>query len=105
MSISEDEKTTPQAIGLQKWREEHPEGARPTRTPWEKIRENLKSKKSRMDAFCANCMGWEVNGDRPARLVADIRDCDARQCPLWDVRPYRNEGESSYYAEPDKKIQ
>lgn len=35
-------------------------------------------------AFCLECQGWEK---------AEIKNCSARACPLWNFRPYQSSKE------------
>jgi len=39
-------------------------------------------------AMCASCMGCTENYIEPGFKQA-IRDCSAKQCPLYSFRPYR----------------
>jgi hypothetical protein len=60
----------------------------PTKTPWEKLRENPTPKR-RIVAKCCECMGWQEGEDMPTGLRAAIRACSATGCPLHDARPYK----------------
>lgn len=80
----------PELNPLQKWREENPDAEIERKTPWDRIRENPKSMRYRVNGFCYNCVGWEVDGERPPGIIENIRGCTALKCPLWDIRPYRD---------------
>ncbi|OVE76761.1 hypothetical protein BVX97_00490 [bacterium E08(2017)] len=41
-----------------------------------------KSRKSAIEAFCIECMGFE-------NVVYEIRNCTAPCCPLYEYRPYQ----------------
>ena len=70
--------------GLKKWRE----AGSPVLSPWEKLREKPTYKRA-ITAKCCECMGWEENAVQPAGLRADVRDCTAKHCPLWEYRPWQ----------------
>lgn len=42
-----------------------------------------KSRKAAIQAMCLECQGWD---EKPREA---IRDCAARSCSLWTVRPYQ----------------
>ena len=42
-------------------------------------------------AKCVECVG---TADTPG-FRKDIRECDARSCPLWEFRPYQRSGDDS----------
>lgn len=44
------------------------------------------SRASAVKMFCAECVGF---------VTADVRDCTARQCPLWPWRPYQRGDEDA----------
>ncbi len=44
-----------------------------------------KSRKLGINAFCAECLGWE------APLVNSIRGCTGLGCPLYPYRPYQTD--------------
>lgn len=50
------------------------------KSPIEKWKENKKSLRLSINAFCWECIGENVK---------DIRYCTATNCPLYEVRPYQ----------------
>ena len=44
-----------------------------------------KSRKHAINAFCAECMGWE------APLARSIRECTSPACPLYPYRQYQTD--------------
>jgi len=75
---------------LAKWREEHPEGAKP-RNPMQRWKEK-DTRKTAVEAFCWGCMGGTEESADGA--MAEIRNCTASPdsilpCPLWKWRPYK----------------
>lgn len=49
-------------------------------TPREKMKQNPKSLRARI-----NCNCWECAGE----TRVEITNCLIRMCPFWDVRPYQ----------------
>jgi hypothetical protein len=60
----------------------------PTKTPWEKLRENPTPKR-RIAAACCACFGWGEGGEMPPGVKGDIGRCPATSCPLHGARPYQ----------------
>ena len=50
------------------------------KTPFEKWKENKKSLRLSINAFCFECIG---------EIKPEITNCTATDCPLWHVRPYQ----------------
>ncbi len=48
---------------------------------------NTTSKASAITAMCAHCMGCTATHLEPSFRI-EIRNCTAKQCPLYHVRPY-----------------
>ena len=51
----------------------------------EKWEENKSSLRLSINAMCFDCFGGEV-GDN---VREEIKNCSARSCPLWNVRPHK----------------
>ncbi len=80
---------------LRKWREEGGFAKPgPAKTPWQRLDENPRSMRRSINAFCANCMGWERDGERPPGIIALIRECAATRCALHGLRPYQTKDDS-----------
>jgi len=56
--------------------------------PEDKARDNPKSRKYAINSFCYECMGKE-----PGYSV-EIRNCTAKDCPLYSWRPYQKKEEN-----------
>jgi hypothetical protein len=41
-----------------------------------------RSRKAAIDAFCAECFGWE-------NVPGNVRNCTSSACPLYRYRPYQ----------------
>jgi len=52
----------------------------PAKSAIEKWKENKKSLRASINAFCLICVG---------EVITDVRECTATDCPLWYVRPYQ----------------
>lgn len=46
------------------------------------------SRAASIKCMCLECQGWNDG------VVAAVRDCVSRACPLWAVRPYQVGGEA-----------
>ena len=55
----------------------------PTLNPIEKAKQNPKSMRLAINAFCYECMGFAKS------WRTDVRDCTAPNCPLYGFRPYK----------------
>lgn len=53
-----------------------------SKTPVQKLEGNPKSLRLAVNAMCYQCMG---NSNTPS----EIRDCTAKKCALYNVRPYQ----------------
>ena len=51
--------------------------------PLEKAKQNPKSMRLAINAFCYECMGYAKS------WRTDVRDCTAKNCPLFGFRPYK----------------
>ena len=51
--------------------------------PLEKAKQNPKSRVLAINAFCYECMGFAKSWRN------DVRDCTAKNCPLFRFRPYK----------------
>jgi hypothetical protein len=76
---------------LNKWREEHPEGAGPPRNPWQRWQDH-DTRKTAIEAFCWHCMGGTATDGTGVR--ENIRTCASGPdsevpCPLHGWRPYK----------------
>lgn len=62
---------------------------------------NTKSRSLRIKAMCAHCVGCTVDRTEPG-FRSMIRDCTAKRCPLYPVRPYqsREEDELDEFGDP-----
>ena len=71
-------------IALQEYREKVASGEIEVvrLNPIEKAKNNPKSLRLAIDAQCFDCMGRTGSTN-------DIRECTAKDCPLYPVRPYR----------------
>lgn len=71
-------------IALQEYREKVASGEIEVvrLNPIEKAKNNPKSLRLAIDAQCFDCMGKTGS-------TSDIRECTAKDCPLYPVRPYR----------------
>lgn len=71
-------------IALQEYREKVASGEIEVvrLNPIEKAKNNPKSLRLAIDAQCFDCMGRTGS-------TSDIRECTAKDCPLYPVRPYR----------------
>ena len=71
-------------IALQEYREKVASGEIEVvrLNPIEKAKNNPKSLRLAIDAMCFACMGKTGS-------TSDIRECTAKDCPLYPVRPYR----------------
>ena len=71
-------------IALQEYREKVASGEIEVvrLNPIEKAKNNPKSLRLAIDAQCFDCMGRTGS-------TSDIRECTAKDCPLYKVRPYR----------------
>ena len=52
-------------------------------SPLEKAKQNPKSMRLAINAFCYECMGFAKS------WRTDVRDCTAPNCPLFGFRPYK----------------
>lgn len=50
------------------------------KNPKDRWSENKKSLRASIDAFCFECIG---------ESIPEIRECTAKNCPLYVVRPYQ----------------
>ena len=57
--------------------------------PLERARRNPRSLRLAVTGKCWNCFG--AGADGIAFTKETIRDCKARDCPLWEVRPYKEQ--------------
>lgn len=66
------------------------EKAAPQTNPMAKLAgdPNTRSRALRIKAMCAHCVGCTVERTEPG-FRSMIRDCTARGCPLYPVRPYQ----------------
>lgn len=71
-------------IALQEYREKVASGEIEVvrLNPIEKAKNNPKSLRLAIDAMCFDCMGKTGSTN-------DIRECTAKDCPLYPVRPYK----------------
>lgn len=71
-------------IALQEYREKVASGEIEVvrLNPIEKAKNNPKSLRLAIDAQCFDCMGRTGS-------TSDIRECTAKDCPLYPVRPYK----------------
>jgi len=71
-------------IALQEYREKVASGEIEVvrLSPIEKAKNNPKSLRLAIDAMCYSCMGKTGS-------TSDIRECTAKDCPLYPVRPYK----------------
>lgn len=53
------------------------------KTPKQKWEEDKKSLRKSINYMCVQCMGNESGVNN------DIRNCTAKNCPLYEVRPYQ----------------
>lgn len=51
-------------------------------TPEQKLEKNPTSLRLAVNAMCYQCMG-------KTKVVEDIRNCTAKECALYNVRPYQ----------------
>lgn len=51
------------------------------RTPTEVWEENKTSLRKSINAYCYDCSGFNIT---------EIKKCQVKKCPLWQVRPYQN---------------
>lgn len=56
-------------------------------SPFEKVKASPKSLRKAVTAFCYECMGGD--GEQGAR--GHVRNCTAKQCPLYHVRPWQTQ--------------
>ena len=66
---------------LKKWREEGGEIVR--KTPDEKLKENPKSLRNSINAFCWGCSNHQRS---------EVANCVVKKCALYAVRPWQNKG-------------
>lgn len=62
--------------------------AAPEYNPIIKLKKNPTSLRKSINAFCAQCMGCTEAAVEPG-FRNEIRDCTAKHCALWNVRPHQ----------------
>lgn len=57
----------------------------PPKTPKEKWEDNKTSLRASVNYMCWQCFG----GDDGDNVKKEIKECSAKDCALWNVRPYK----------------